>query len=263
MDYLWTGTLPQDPDKCDRLIKLGETYRTQDNELQVLLPVAGHHKECWVNVPRLVCRVQLLGDIYKDLAYCEHDKLLGKVCKQFWWPGMHEDVSDCVCHCKVLQKDQMPVPLLKELQGIDKGTAPFLGWSIDAAGPFPKDSNRNQFLLVLVDPFSKWVEAHPVPLLHSWCAVEFLEDIMHRWGKPRCVRMDHGLEFKESFVHLCKVLGIVYQKPTSGNSKGNEQAEHVIHTIKDAIHQGLSQWLDTIWSDHVGLVLIILRFMIA
>ena len=26
MDYLWTVTLPQDPDKCHRLIKLGETY---------------------------------------------------------------------------------------------------------------------------------------------------------------------------------------------------------------------------------------------
>ena len=27
MDYLWTGALPQDPDECDQLIKLGETYR--------------------------------------------------------------------------------------------------------------------------------------------------------------------------------------------------------------------------------------------
>ena len=33
MDYLWTGTLPQDPDKCDRLVKLGETYRAQDDKL--------------------------------------------------------------------------------------------------------------------------------------------------------------------------------------------------------------------------------------
>ena len=55
MDYLWTGTLPQDPDKCDRLIKLEDTYRTQDDELQVLLLAAGHRKERWVNVPLLVC----------------------------------------------------------------------------------------------------------------------------------------------------------------------------------------------------------------
>ena len=46
-------------------------------------------------------------------------------------------------------------------------------------GPFPKDADGNLFLLVAVDPFSKWVEARPVPSLHSWCAAEFLEDIMH------------------------------------------------------------------------------------
>ena len=33
MDYLWTGALPQDPDECDRLVKLGETYHVQDDKL--------------------------------------------------------------------------------------------------------------------------------------------------------------------------------------------------------------------------------------
>ena len=104
----------------------------------------------------------------------------------------------------------MPPSPLEELSWIDKGTAPFLGWSIDTAGPFPKDADGNRFLLVAVDPFSKWVEAWPVPSLHSWRAVEFLEDIMHQWGKPRYVRTDHGSEFKGSFARLCKVLGVVH-----------------------------------------------------
>ena len=56
MDYLWTGALPQDPYKCDQLIKLGETYHAQDNELQVLLPATRHRPEHWVNVLPLVCR---------------------------------------------------------------------------------------------------------------------------------------------------------------------------------------------------------------
>ena len=123
---------------------------------------------------------------------------------------MHEDISNCVHCCVAWQKDRVPPPLLEELRWIDKGTAPFLGWSIDATGPFPKDADGNRFLLVAVDPFSKWVEARPVPSLHSWRAAEFLEDIMHRWGKPRYVRTDHGSEFKGSFARLCKVLGIVH-----------------------------------------------------
>ena len=144
---------------------------------------------------------------------------------------MHEDVSDCVRRCVVWQKDRVPPPPLEELRWIDKGMAPFLGWSVDASGPFPKDADANRFLLVAVDPFSKWVEARPVPSLHSWRAAEFLEDIMHRWGKLRYVQTDRGSEFKGSFAQLCKVLRVVHQKPTTGNSKGNGQVERVIRTI--------------------------------
>ena len=77
----------------------------------------------------LVCRLQPLVDIHKDLAYCGRDKLLGKVREQFWWPVMHEDMSDCVCRCKVLQKDQVPPPLLEELRWIGKGTVLFVSES--------------------------------------------------------------------------------------------------------------------------------------
>lgn len=106
-----------------------------------------------------MCCAQLLADIHKDLAYCRCNKLLGNICKRSWWPGMHEDVSDCVCCCGVLQKDRVSPPPLEELRWIDKGSFPFLGWSTNAAGLFPKDADGNHFLLVTVDPFSKWVEA--------------------------------------------------------------------------------------------------------
>ena len=75
--------------------------------------------------------------------------------------------------------------------------------------------------------------------------------------------MEHGSEFKRIFARLCKVLGVIHQKPTTGNSKGNGQVEPVIRTIKDAIRQGLSHWLDTFWSDHVGPALMLLHFTIA
>ena len=49
----------------------------------------------------------------------------------------------------------------------------------------------------------------------------------------------------------------------TGNSKGNGQMERIIRTIKDGIRQGLSQWLDSFWSYHIGPVLMLLRFTIA
>ena len=67
---------------------------------------------------------------------------------------------------------------------------------MDAAGPFPEDLDGNRYLLVAVDPFSKWVEAAAVPSLHSWRAADFLcERIVVCWGKPRYIRTDNGSEF--------------------------------------------------------------------
>ena len=50
---------------------------------------------------------------------------------------MHTNVADCVRHCLVCQQDKMPTPPKEELRWMDKGGAPFGGWSIDTVGLFP------------------------------------------------------------------------------------------------------------------------------
>lgn len=108
------------------------------------------------------------------------------------------------------------------LRWIDKGEAPFAGWSIDAAGPFPADEDGNRYLLVAIDPFSKWVEAVPTPSLNSWRAADFLyQRIITCWGKPRFIRTDNGSEFAGSLHRLCESLGIQHNRITVGNSKAN------------------------------------------
>ena len=76
------------------------------------------------------------------------------------------------------------MPPKEELCWMDKGGAPFIRWSINVVGLFPWDEDRNHYLLVTVDPFSKWVETLTVHLLHSWRAAEFLyDDLVAHWGK--------------------------------------------------------------------------------
>ena len=58
------------------------------------------------------------------------------------------------------------MPPKEELQWMDKGDAPFIGWSISTVGPFPPDQDTNHCLFVAMDPFFKYVETHAVHLLH-------------------------------------------------------------------------------------------------
>ena len=107
------------------------------------------------------------------------------------------------------------------LKFIEKGEAPFQGWALDSAGPFPLDADGNRYLIAAIDPFSKWVEAIAVPTLHSWRTAEFLYDLTVKWGKPLWVRTDNGVEYKGSFDRLCSGLAIAHHQITAGNSKAN------------------------------------------
>ena len=62
-----------------------------------------------------------------------------------------------------------------------------------------------------MDPFSKWVEIHAMPSLHSGRVAEFLyDDLVARWGKLHYVQTDNGAEFAGSFARvLVKVFAKV------------------------------------------------------
>ena len=147
----------------------------------------------------------------------------------------------------------------EELRWMDKGGAPFVGWSIDTVGPFPQDEDGNCYLLVAVDPFSKWVEIRAVPSLHSWRAAEFLyDDLVARWGKPRHIQTDNSADFAGSFARLCKGLGIVHHHITVGNSKANGEVERTIRMLKDCIRCGLTKMPTTFWTNHLAPALLLL-----
>ena len=77
-----------------------------------------------------------------------------------------------------------------------------------------------------MDPFSKWVETHTVPLLSSWRAAKFLyNNLVAHWGKPQYIWTDNSTKLAGIFAWLCKGLGIVHNHITIGNSKANGQVE--------------------------------------
>ena len=66
---------------------------------------------------------------------------------------------------------------------------------------FTWHKDRNSYLLVAMDPFSKWVEIHAVPLLHIWRVAKFLyDDLVAYWGKPRYIQTNNGAKFMGSFA---------------------------------------------------------------
>lgn len=79
-----------------------------------------------------------------------------------FWPGMWTDVKTFIKHCVVCQSMKADNQKLagKIQQPTVKGPNDMLG--IDIMGPLLRSPERNEYLLVVVDYFTRWVEFSPL-----------------------------------------------------------------------------------------------------
>jgi transposase InsO family protein len=77
-------------------------------------------------------------------------------------------------------------------------------WGLDIVGPLRKAPGGYTQLLVVVDKFSKWIEAHPITNLRSEQVVSFFTNIIHRFEVPNSIITDNGSQFTgRKFLEFC------------------------------------------------------------
>ena len=81
----------------------------------------------------------------------------------FYWPHMHKDISDFVRCCHICQTFKTSnIKLRAPLKSIIT-TKPWDIINIDVTGPLTRTDQGNRYVIVVVDMFSKWVEAVETP----------------------------------------------------------------------------------------------------
>lgn len=56
---------------------------------------------------------------------------------------------------------------------------PFMTWGLNLLGPFKKAPEGYTYLLVIIDKFTKWIEAKPIKRVRSKDEVEFFLDVIY------------------------------------------------------------------------------------
>jgi hypothetical protein len=72
---------------------------------------------------------------------------------------------------------------------------PFAYWGLDTIGPFKPAPDNFKFVFMLVDNFSKWIKYMPLVKATLEKAIEFLDQIIHRFGVPNSIITDLGTQF--------------------------------------------------------------------
>ncbi|CAM8908322.1 unnamed protein product [Rhodiola kirilowii] len=76
-------------------------------------------------------------------------------------------------------------------------------WGIDFMGPFPP-SYGNQYILVVVDYVSKWVEAVATPTCDAKVVMKMFQKVIFPWfGVPRTIISDGGSTSKKEISKPC------------------------------------------------------------
>jgi hypothetical protein len=89
-------------------------------------------------------------------------KTLQKIRERCYWPGYERDITEWIRSCELCQKRKAPQPTPVTPLGTIAASYPFERVSWDIMGPLTMSDRGNQYILVVMDIFSKWVEAFPL-----------------------------------------------------------------------------------------------------
>jgi hypothetical protein len=87
-------------------------------------------------------------------------------------------------------------------------TWPLQRWGLDLLGPLPPAQGNLRYVVVVVEYFSKWIEAKPLATITSATVQKFFwQNIVCRFGVPKAITVDngHGLMLKLSKIFVIRL----------------------------------------------------------
>jgi hypothetical protein len=126
---------------------------------------------------------------------------------------------------------------------------PFRGWVMDMIDKInPPSSKGHQYILVIMDYFTKWVEAIPMKPVTSKDVINFIkEHVIHRFWIPQTIMTNRGSVFvSEEFKKFTADVGIKLIRSSPYYAQVNGQAEasnqSLIKLIKRKIDEHPRRW---------------------
>jgi transposase InsO family protein len=94
--------------------------------------------------------------------------------------------------------------------------------------------------LVAIDKFTKWIEVRPVTCPKADRVLDFLDELVHRYGLPHCIVTDLGSNFNNhQFWEYCKNSGIDVRYVSVAHPRANGQVERANGMVLDALKKRL------------------------
>ena len=149
-----------------------------------------------------------------------------------WWPGIDMDIESKVRGCNICQVNRK-LPASSLLHPWEFPQKPWSRIHLDYAGPF-----LGKMFLIVVDAYSKWLDALSMNSSTSSATIEKLRRIFSEHGLPNQCVTDNGTCFTSSeFQQFMKVNGIKHTFSAPYHPSSDGQAERSVQTFKEAMRK--------------------------
>lgn len=192
--------------------------------------------------PRVVIPQKLFGLLFKyyhqspGSAHMGIKKTLARIKPFFWAEGLQDKIRDMVRSCPQCQQcKQAPNTRIGHLAS-EVVSTPWSKVFIDHIGPLPRSTKGNQFVLVLVDAFSKFSIFIPTRSTKAHITTSALASrVFSIFGPPKILVSDNVSSFKSHhFREFCLEYGVqhIFTSPYYPNPS---HAERVNKNLKVAM----------------------------
>lgn len=124
---------------------------------------------------------------------------------------------------------------------------------MDHLGPFVETTQKNSYLLVIVDSFTKFVFASPVQNTKSKAVISELNKIFKVFGNPKRIICDAGSAFtSKRFRSYCIDKNIRQHTIATAMPRSNGQVERYNQTILEALRSKGADTDNNKWDVHIA-----------
>ncbi len=198
--------------------------------------------------------------LYHDYAHVSAPKTQQLIQKNFWWPQMASDIQRWCDTCIVCATINQGKPGRTKLCRPEPPKGPWELLQLDFIGPLPSAKWGYRYCLVIIDKFSKWVEAIPTRNNSANTVARVVTNqILPLWGAPIQIESDQGTHFTGQVMkQICQMLNIKQRFHIPYRPQSSGMVERANRTIKESISKQVAQHKNQ-WIDALPTVLTILR----
>jgi hypothetical protein len=261
LNFIKEQRLPTNTSEINRVRKRGLLFRRFKNCLFKIVKDRLTGNPVHRIVPQPKDRETLIMAMHKQLGHVGEKRTIADMSNVYWWRGMTIDIRRMLSACKTCRRVGVnPRAAQQEMQTKPHDYGLFYRWGLDYVGELSPSAQGNQFALICIDYYSKWVEVKTANSRTTTNLV--LMNIFARYGTPAEFVCDNGPPFKGELEKFCAKRQINIRFITPGLPRSNGLAKRVVQTVKHAFQKHAAESHNALTWDTEGLASILLGYRV-